>query len=138
MSAAGFRGAFGRRHSLREWRPRELKPEPDPRGPLNLSDTGRSCYPGWYHGRAVHVHFKIRSAPTATPGFEFTSQLYFDDALTDQVHSRPPYAAKGRRNRRNSGDGIFARGGSQLLLAPVRSGQGYTATFEVAVQNPTA
>lgn len=94
-----------------------------------------TIYPGWYHGRTVHVHFKIRSAPTAAPGFEFTSQLYFDDALTDEVHSRPPYAAKGRRNRRNSEDGIFARGGQQLLLAAVRSGQVYAATFEVAVQS---
>lgn len=97
-----------------------------------------TIYPGWYPGRAVHIHFKIRSAPSATPGFEFTSQLYFDDTMTDEVHARQPYAAKGRRNRRNSGDGIFSRGGSQLLIAPVRSGQGYAATFEIAVQSPSA
>lgn len=93
-----------------------------------------TVYPGWYPGRAVHVHFKIRSAPAASPRFEFTSQLYFDDALTDEVHAREPYAGRGRRNRRNSGDGIFSRGGSQLLLAPVARGQGYAATFEIAVE----
>jgi protocatechuate 3,4-dioxygenase beta subunit len=94
----------------------------------------QTIYPGWYHGRTVHVHFKIRSAPSAAPGYEFVSQLYFDDSLTDEVHARQPYAANGRRNRRNSGDGIFSRGGSQLLLAPVRSGQGYAATFPIALQ----
>jgi protocatechuate 3,4-dioxygenase beta subunit len=93
-----------------------------------------TVYPGWYHGRAVHVHFKIRSAPSTTPGFEFVSQLYFDDTLTDEVHSRPPYAAKGPRTRRNSGDGIFSRGGSQLLLSPVRTEQGYAAMFEIAIR----
>ncbi len=95
----------------------------------------KTIYPGWYHGRTVHVHFKIRSKPFSTPGFEFTSQLYFDDALTDQVHARQPYSAKGRRSQRNSGDRIFARGGPQLVLAPVRDDQGYAATFEIALQD---
>ncbi len=95
----------------------------------------KTIYPGWYHGRTVHIHFKIRSRPSSTPGFEFTSQLYFDDVLTDQVHARPPYAAKGQRSQRNSGDRIFARGGSQLLLAPVRDGQGWASAFEIALQN---
>jgi len=95
-----------------------------------------TIYPGWYHGRTVHVHFKIRSAPAAAPGFEFTSQLYFDDALTDRVHAREPYAAKGQRNRRNGGDGIFSRGGAELLLAAVPSGRGYAATFSIAIQDP--
>jgi protocatechuate 3,4-dioxygenase beta subunit len=94
-----------------------------------------TVYPGWYHGRAVHVHFKIRSDPSRARGFEFVSQLYFDDALTDEVHSRPPYAAKGRRNRRNSDDGIFSRGGSQLLLSPARTEQGYAASFDVAIRD---
>src|SRR5687767_14893214 len=45
-----------------------------------LTDTaGRAefttIYPGWYQGRAVHIHFKVRSSLTGT-GYEFTSQLY--------------------------------------------------------------
>lgn len=93
-----------------------------------------TIYPGWYPGRTVHVHFKIRSAPSEAPGYEFASQLYFDDRLTDEIHARPPYSQKGQRSRRNSGDGIFARGGSRLLLSPVRSGQGYSANFPIALQ----
>src|SRR5262249_24919601 len=46
-----------------------------------------TIYPGWYPGRAVHIHFKIRSGPSSKRGFDFTSQLYFDDALTDRVHA---------------------------------------------------
>ena len=97
-----------------------------------------TIYPGWYQGRTVHIHFKIRSAPSASPGFEFTSQLYFDDALTDQVHAQEPYAAKGPRTLRNAGDGIFAQAGSQLILAltPLApNGQGYAATFNIALQS---
>src|SRR5271167_279031 len=44
-----------------------------------------TIFPGWYGGRAVHLHFKIRSGQDSTPGVSFTSQLYFDDALTERV-----------------------------------------------------
>ena len=52
-----------------------------------------------------------------------------------QVHARPPYAAKGRRDRRNKADELFARGGSRLLLAASRNARGCSATFEIAIEN---
>ena len=63
-----------------------------------------TIYPGWYPGRAVHLHFMIRMARSAGRREEFTSQLYFDDALTDRVHSRAPYAPRGARSVRNERD----------------------------------
>lgn len=93
-----------------------------------------TIYPGWYRGRTVHVHFKIRTTPTSARAYEFTSQLYFDDSLTDRVHALAPYASKGQRTLRNSGDGIFSNGGRQLTLAPTASGQGYAATFNIGLQ----
>jgi protocatechuate 3,4-dioxygenase beta subunit len=92
-----------------------------------------TIYPGWYPGRAVHVHFKIHSASGARPGFEFVSQLYFPDALTDRVHALPLYAERGGRRLRNSDDQIFPRGGSDLLLEPKPQGLGYASTFEIAL-----
>lgn len=64
----------------------------------------------------------------------FTSQLYFDDAITDRVHAHQPYASKGQRSVKNDGDGIFRDGGSQLMLSLVEQGQGYAATFDVGLQ----
>ena len=94
-----------------------------------------TIWPGWYPGRAVHVHFKIRLEPEAKRGFDFTSQLYFDDALTDVVYARAPYAARGQRRLRNGADGIFRRGGDRLLLAPTSEGNGdYAAKFEIALE----
>lgn len=93
-----------------------------------------TIYPGWYQGRAVHIHFKIRSHTNPGAAYEFTSQLFFDDALTDQVHAQAPYSAKGQRTLRNSGDGIYDEGGQQLLLAPTKTGQGYSATFDIGLQ----
>jgi protocatechuate 3,4-dioxygenase beta subunit len=89
--------------------------------------------PGWYQGRAVHIHFKIRSAASAASAYEFTSQLFFDDSLTDQVHAREPYASKGQRTLRNSEDGIYNSGGSQLVLDVTGTADGYTATFNIAL-----
>jgi protocatechuate 3,4-dioxygenase beta subunit len=95
-----------------------------------------TVYPGWYPGRTVHIHFKIRTAPMTQRRFEFTSQLYFDDVLTDRVHATPPYAANGPRTARNQHDWIFRRGGDQLMLAPKITTDGYAATFAISLQLP--
>jgi protocatechuate 3,4-dioxygenase beta subunit len=93
-----------------------------------------TIYPGWYQGRAVHIHFKIRTNPSSASGYEFTSQWFVDDSLTDQVHSQQPYASKGQRTLRNDGDGIFQQGGNQLLLNVTKNGPGYAATFDIGLQ----
>ncbi len=95
-----------------------------------------TIYPGWYAGRTVHIHMKVRTAHAAERHLEFTSQLYFDDGLTDRVYADHPYAAKGRRNARNQEDRIFRRGGDQLMLAPIATADGYTATFAIGVPLP--
>jgi len=53
-----------------------------------------TIYPGCYGGRAVHVHFKIRTGPASARSYAFTSQLYFDEALTQRVYSAEPYATQ--------------------------------------------
>ena len=97
-----------------------------------------TIYPGWYQGRAVHIHFTIRDSPESEQGYEFTSQLYFDDALTDEVHSDGPYAEKGERDLRNGEDGIYRGGGDELLLDLTPNGQGYAATFDIALDTTYA
>ena len=93
-----------------------------------------TVYPGWYPGRAVHIHFKIRTNPAGARGNDFTSQLYFDEALTDKVHAQAPYAAKGRRNMTNEKDGIYRNGGKQLMLKLAEKSGGYAGTFDIALK----
>jgi len=97
-----------------------------------------TIYPGWYQGRAVHIHFTIRDSPESQQGYEFTSQLYFDDALTDEVQSQGPYAEKGQRDLRNREDGIYQGGGDELLLDLTENGEGYAATFDIALDTTYA
>ncbi len=93
----------------------------------------KTIYPGWYPGRTVHIHFKIRTNTASVARREFTSQLYFDDSLTDQVFMKEPYSSRGRRMVRNEEDFIFRAGGKQLILEPRQDGAGYSATFEIAL-----
>jgi protocatechuate 3,4-dioxygenase beta subunit len=93
-----------------------------------------TIYPGWYPGRAVHVHFKVRTAPAAAKAYEFTSQFYFDESLTDRVHAREPYAAHTGNRTRNERDGIFKDGGAQLTLAVREATDGYAAAFDLAMR----
>ena len=93
-----------------------------------------TIYPGWYEGRAVHIHFKVRTAAGAGRGQEFSSQLYFDEAATDRVHARAPYSARGRRTQRNNEDGLFRRGGNRLMLALTETGAGYAGEFSVGLK----
>jgi protocatechuate 3,4-dioxygenase beta subunit len=92
-----------------------------------------TIYPGAYPGRAVHIHFKVRTGAASARGHEFTSQIYFDDAVTDQVQALAPYARGGQRRQRNDRDGLFRRGGQQLLLPVARDGDGYAGTFQLAL-----
>jgi protocatechuate 3,4-dioxygenase beta subunit len=91
-----------------------------------------TIYPGWYRGRAVHVHFKIRTSATGQ-AFEYTSQLFFPEALNDKVHSQGPYASHGRRDTPNARDGIYRGGGDQLLLDPKPASGGYEAAVDIAL-----
>jgi protocatechuate 3,4-dioxygenase beta subunit len=92
-----------------------------------------TIYPGWYPQRTPHIHYKIRSPASATHAYEFISQLYFDEELSDRVYARPPYAARGKRTVSNLTDRIYNEsGGRQSMLTVMPAKEGYTANFDVA------
>lgn len=92
-----------------------------------------TIYPGWYQGRTVHIHFKIRTNSVAERGYEFTSQLYFDDSLSDQIQAQPPYAVRGQRTQKNDRDGVFQEQGEQLMLQLIKDAEGYVGTFDIGL-----
>jgi protocatechuate 3,4-dioxygenase beta subunit len=65
----------------------------------------RTIFPGWYPGRAVHIHVKVYLGDTET----FTGQLFFDDATLDSVYAAEPYAARGPADVTNESDGIYVQ-----------------------------
>ena len=63
-----------------------------------------TCYPGWYSGRAIHIHFRVIRDEQVYA----TSQLFFADALSAEVFAtHPDYSEFGPPNVSNDTDGIF-------------------------------
>ncbi len=88
-----------------------------------------TVYPGWYPGRAVHIHVKV-----FVGGDEVhTGQLFFRDSLSDAVYKRAPYKARGVREVRNADDSIYGDGGSRSLLAVRAAGKGYAGSISMGV-----
>ena len=88
-----------------------------------------TVYPGWYQGRAVHIHVKVHVGGNVV----HTGQLFFPDALTQEVYKAAPYAARGNPSTTDAQDSIFVNGGRRGLLALKKSGAGYVGTIAMGV-----
>ena len=91
----------------------------------------QTIYPGWYRGRAVHIHMKVHVGGSVV----HTGQLFFDDGLTDQVYGSAPYSSRGTPDVRNSADDIYrSAGAASAVLAVTPSDRGYTGEITVGVK----
>jgi protocatechuate 3,4-dioxygenase beta subunit len=110
------------------------------RGYQVADSTGRvefqTIYPGWYSGRSIHIHFKVRSASGASKAYEVTSQIFFDENVSDRVMSQAPYNNRGNRDTRNQADMVFTSGGNsgaKLMADLSPDGAGYVARFDLGL-----
>jgi protocatechuate 3,4-dioxygenase beta subunit len=82
-----------------------------------------TVYPGWYRGRSVHIHLRVRTDDTLV----LTSQIYFDDTYTQRISTEPPYAEFGPPDTTNDTDflaGDPAAEGTLLTLSDVATPRG--------------
>lgn len=62
-----------------------------------------TCYPGWYGGRAIHIHFQIERNGASTR----ISQLFFPAGITTDIFAtHPEYMGFGQPDTTNTSDGI--------------------------------
>ena len=103
----------------------------------NGSAAFQTVYPGWYGGRAVHIHFKLRLYAGSTRTYEFTSQFFFNDTFTDSVYTQSPYSSRGSRSTRNANDGIYnslsTTDKSGLTLQTSKTSDGYAGVINLGV-----
>jgi protocatechuate 3,4-dioxygenase beta subunit len=104
-----------------------------------------SIYPGWYMGRTVHIHFRVRLYSDNTLTYNFVSQLFFADDVTDQVFLTAPYNARPNRDTRNTTDMVYTgpsqgvggtvngESGEYLLLRLADNGTHAIASFNVVL-----
>jgi protocatechuate 3,4-dioxygenase beta subunit len=95
-----------------------------------------TIYPGWYGGRATHIHVRARVYDASgNTTYNFSTQLFFDDAFTDQVYTHAPYNQRGTRDTRNSNDWIYNAANTPPLVSVVNTSQSNGAPLhgEVAI-----
>jgi protocatechuate 3,4-dioxygenase beta subunit len=79
----------------------------------------RTVFPGWYTGRAVHIHVKVSADGVRT----HTGQLFFDPEATSEVYAAEPYAARGEADTPNEGDSIYGESGGVTVVAVTVDGE---------------
>ncbi|MGC4107334.1 MAG: intradiol ring-cleavage dioxygenase [Thermomicrobiales bacterium] len=106
-----------------------------------------TIYPGWYSGRAIHIHMKVHVGGATADGTydggttAHTGQLAFDDAITTQIATLEPYAQRSTTFLPFADDGVF--GGVEegdttffLTLTPVNEASyadGFTGTIVIGI-----
>ena len=90
--------------------------------------TFTTIVPGWYVGRTLHIHFRVRLALDSSTPHNFTSQFFFDETTTAAVLATSAYQKSGTRTS-NSTDGIYDA--SLVLPTSGSSAAGYTASYTV-------
>jgi protocatechuate 3,4-dioxygenase beta subunit len=95
-----------------------------------------TLYPGWYHGRAIHIHLKVHLGGHVS----HTGQLFFPEEVTEQVAKLAPYAKRLDVHRTlQSEDHIFETqhgSASMVSLTRLEKGSdagGFLATVTLAV-----
>lgn len=115
------------------------------RGSQTAGADGRvdfdTCFPGWYPGRAIHIHFRVYVGTDAL----VTSQLFFDPTVTAGIFAgHADYAAFGQPDTGNDDDSVI--GGEpemdKYTLATARMADGAMLASKViairgAVAEPT-
>jgi protocatechuate 3,4-dioxygenase beta subunit len=105
------------------------------RGVLATDTNGRvtfnTIYPGWYPGRATHIHFRVYLALD----LQATSQLAFPNDITSAVYTTSLYAAKGQNPTMPTNDGIFSDGVTYQMAAvtPNTTTGGFDAELTVGI-----
>jgi protocatechuate 3,4-dioxygenase beta subunit len=96
-----------------------------------------TIYPGWYSGRTVHIHVRVRTFSGSSTTYNFTTQIFFAEENSAAVFATSPYGSRSGRDTTNEEDMIYqqeVRAGNVLMptLAGIPSG-GYTGTVGIGL-----
>ena len=86
--------------------------------------------PGWYKGRCVHIHVRVRSA-----GVTHTSQMFFDLEDLRKVYATSPYQQFGMPDTTNERDNIAGDPKAEGTLLRLRAGATSRGAGRVATLN---
>jgi protocatechuate 3,4-dioxygenase beta subunit len=105
------------------------------RGLQTTDASGRvtfvTIYPGWYQGRATHIHVEV----TVNGRSAKVTQIAFPEDVTTAVYRSGVYASSGQNPTTNSRDGVFSDGvaNEMITLTGGDATNGYTGAFQVGI-----
>jgi protocatechuate 3,4-dioxygenase beta subunit len=89
-----------------------------------------TIYPGWYQGRATHIHVEVKTGGVSRK----VTQIAFPESVNNAVYGTGVYASRGSNPMSNLSDGIFTDSLSAELVTPVgEPATGYSATCQVGI-----
>jgi len=92
--------------------------------------TFTTIYPGWYQGRATHIHVEVVRNGASVK----VTQIAFPESVNDAVYGTGAYAPRGSNPTRNTADGIFADSiNSELASVSGDAATALSATFRIGV-----
>lgn len=92
--------------------------------------TFTTIYPGWYQGRATHIHVEVTIGGVSRK----ITQIAFPESVNNTVYRSGVYASRGTNPTSNLSDGIFADSLSSELVTPAGDvTNGYTASWQIGV-----
>ena len=90
-----------------------------------------SIYPGWYQGRAPHVHVEVLSSSGTSL---LVTQIAFPETISSQVYSSTNYAAHGQADTANARDNVFSDSlADELATMSGNLTDGFTLTKTITV-----
>lgn len=91
-----------------------------------------SIYPGWYNGRAPHIHVEIFDKAGKSL---LVTQVAFPDDISSKVYSSSLYANRGEADTPNNRDGIFSDSlEEQLATVTGNIKDGFTLSGKIVVK----
>src|SRR5215475_9555051 len=69
--------------------------------------TFTTIYPGWYTGRTIHIHVRVRTYSGTTVLSNFVSQIFFDETINDAVLASSAYSRTTGRDTTNARDMVY-------------------------------
>ena len=91
--------------------------------------TFTTIYPGWYQGRATHIHVEV----TVNGRSVKVTQIAFPEDVTAQVYRTGVYASGGQNPTTNARDNVFSDGvaNEMITLTGGDANSGFSSTFQV-------
>lgn len=98
----------------------------DANGQVNFT----TVYPGWYQGRATHIHIEVKVNSRSVK----VTQIAFPESINNTVYASSVYASRGSNPMANLADDIFRDSLASELVTPVGDpSSGYSASCQVGI-----